>query len=133
MKHRLAAFTLTVLAPVLAAVMTTFPGVAAAADDHHKPTKGGIFVAGKEADYELVAKPTVLQLYVSDHGKARNLSKVSAKLTLLSGTEKQEVELKPAGDKLEATGTFKVAAGTKVVAVVSDGGKALGTARFTLK
>ena len=32
-------------------------------------------------------------------------AKASAKLTLLSGAEKQEVELKPAGDKLEATGS----------------------------
>jgi hypothetical protein len=68
-----------------------------------------------------------------DHGKPRSVAKASEKLTLLSGTEKQEVELKPAGDKLEATGTFKVAAGTKAVAVVTDGGKTLGTARFTLK
>ena len=39
----------------------------------------------------------------------------------------------PAGDRLEATGSFKVAAGTKVVAVAQLGGKPLGSARFTLK
>lgn len=88
---------------------------------------------GKQADFELVARPDVLQLYLSDHGKPMDASKATAKLTLLAGTEKQEVELKPAGDKLEAAGSFKVAAGTKVVAVVSNGGKTLGTARFTLK
>ena len=55
-----------------------------------------------------------------------------AKVTLLTGTEKQEVELKPAGDKLEATGSFKVRAGTKAVAVVTVAGKP-ATARFTLK
>ena len=60
-------------------------------------------------------------------------SKAAAKLTLLAGTEKTEVELKPAGDKLEAKGSFKVAAGTKAVAVVTNAGKTLGTARFTLK
>ena len=37
------------------------------------------------------------------------------------------------GDKLEAKGSFKVAAGTKVVAVVTNDGKSLGTVRFTLK
>ena len=59
--------------------------------------------------------------------------KASAKVTLLAGTEKQEVELKHAGDKLEAKGDFKVGPGTKAVAVVSNNGKTLGTARFTLR
>jgi len=117
----------------LVATLTGVYAPVSVANDDHKPMKGGIVVPGKEADYELVAKPTVLQLYVQDHGKLRDVSKASAKLTLLSGSNKQEVELKPAGDKLEATGSFKVDAGTKVVAVVSDGGKVLGTARFTLK
>jgi hypothetical protein len=84
-------------------------------------------------DYELVAKPTMIQLYLSDHGKAADVSKATAKLTLLSGTEKQEVELKPAGNKLEATGAFKVGPGTKVVAVVTIAGKPAGTVRFALK
>ncbi|MGQ3052263.1 MAG: hypothetical protein ACT6S0_10805 [Roseateles sp.] len=106
----------------------------ALAGGNHQPMKGGIVAPGKAADYELVAKPTVLQLYVQDHGsKLRDVSKASAKLTLLAGKEKQEVDLKPAGDKLEATGAFNVAPGTKVIAVVTDAGKPLGTARFVLK
>ena len=56
----------------------------------------------------------------------------SAKITLLTGSEKQEIELKPAGNKLEATGSFKVGPGTKAVAVVTIAGKA-ATARFSLK
>ena len=44
----------------------------------------------------------------------------------------QEVELKPVGDKLEAKGSFKVPAGTKVVAVVVLDGKS-STARFVQK
>lgn len=116
------------------AASATFSPARAAGEHDHKPTRGGVVAAGKEADYELVAKPTTLQLYVGDHGKPRNVSKASAKVTLLSGSEKQDVELKPVGaDRLEATGTFKVGPGTKVVAVVTDGGKTLGTARFTLK
>lgn len=51
---------------------------------------------------------------------------------MLTGAEKQEVELKPAGDKLEATGSFKVGPGTKAVAVMTINGKP-ATARFTLK
>ncbi len=105
----------------------------AAGDKHdHKPLHGGVVVEVKDMDYELVAKPTVIQLHLRDHGKAADLSKATAKLTLLTGTEKQEVELKPAGDKLEATGSFKVGPGTKAVAVVTVNGKP-ATARFTLK
>jgi hypothetical protein len=105
----------------------------AAGDKHdHKPLHGGVVVEVKDMDYELVAKPTVIQLHLRDHGKAADLSKATAKLTLLTGTEKQEVELKPVGDKLEATGSFKVGPGTKAVAIVTVAGKP-STARFTLK
>lgn len=105
---------------------------AAGSHDDHTPQHGGIMVGGKTMDFELVAKPDVLQLYLSDHGKPMDASKATAKLTLLAGTEKQEVELTPGGDKLEAKGSFKVPAGTKVVAVVKLAGKA-STARFVLK
>jgi len=112
-------------------------GAYAAADKHdhaheHKPMHGGVVVEVKDMDYELVAKATTLQLYLRDHGKPADVSKASAKLTLLTGAEKQEVELKPAGDKLEANGAFKVGPGTKAVAVVTVAGKP-STARFTLK
>jgi hypothetical protein len=98
----------------------------------HKPLHGGVVVEVKDMDYELVAKPTAIQLYLRDHGKAVDIAKASAKITLLTGTEKQEAALKPAGDKLEAVGTFKLAPGTKAVAVLMIGGKP-STARFTLK
>lgn len=115
------------------AVASASPAIAQKAAHDHVAKHGGVLVEGKEADYELVARPEVIHLYVSDHGKTKDLSKASAKLTLLSGTDKQDIQLRPAGDKLEALGTFKVGAGTKAVAVVTDGGKTLGTARFTLK
>ena len=122
------------LATLLAFAAIAISGHALAAEnDHHGPVHGGIFVEGKQADFELVAKPDVIHLYVKDHGKPMSVAKASAKLTLLSGSKKQEVVLAPAGDKLEAKGTFKVLAGTKVVAVVTNEGKSLGTARFTLK
>ena len=98
----------------------------------HKQLHGGVVVEVKDIDYELVAKPTVIQLHLRDHGKPADVSKATAKVTMLSGTEKQEVELKPAGDKLEASGNFKVGAGTKAVAVVSVAGKA-ATVRFSIK
>jgi hypothetical protein len=123
---------------LIAAITFAVAGTAHAAGekhDHaheHKPIHGGVVVEVKDMDYELVAKATTLQLYLRDHGKPADVSKASAKVTLLTGTEKQEVELKPAGDKLEATGSYKVGPGTKAVAVVTINGKP-ATARFTLK
>lgn len=46
--------------------------------------------------------------------------------------DKQDVELKPAGDKFEAKGTLKVSGGAMAVAQVNIGGKSI-TARFVLK
>jgi hypothetical protein len=116
-----------------AAIAFALAGAAHAAGSHdHSPKHGGVVTEVKDIDYELVAKPAAIQLYLRDHGKPVDLSKATAKVTLLTGTEKQEVELKPAGDKLEATGTFKVGPGTKAVAVVTVNGKP-ATARFTVK
>ncbi len=98
----------------------------------HAPKHGGVVVEVKDMDYELVARAGVVQLYLRDHGQKVDISKASAKLTLLTGSEKQEIELKPAGDRLEATGSFKVGPGSKAVAVVTVAGKP-ATARFTLK
>jgi hypothetical protein len=104
-----------------------------AGDDHHDAKYGGVVAQTKAFDAELVAKPAMLQLYLREHGgKPIEVSKSSAKVTLLTGSDKQEVELKPAGDKLEAAGNFKIGAGTKAVAVVNHAGKP-ATARFTLK
>ncbi len=101
-------------------------------DAAHKPIQGGVLSTAKDVDYELVAKPDVLQLYVRDHGKPVDVSKTTAKVTLLSGADKQEVELKPTEDKLEAKGTFKISPGTKVVAQVISAGKT-SSVRFVLK
>jgi hypothetical protein len=124
---------------LLASITLALAGTAFAAGDkhnhahEHKPLHGGVVVEVKDIDYELVAKPTVIQLHLRDHGKPSDISKASAKLTLLTGSEKQEVELKPVGNKLEATGTFKAGPGTKAVAVVTIAGKPAGTVRFALK
>lgn len=123
---------------LVASIILALAGSAFAAGDHHhaaddhKPMHGGVVTPTKLMDFELVAKPTVIQLHLRDHGKPMDASQAKGKLTLLSGTDKQEVELKPAGDRLEATGSFKVGPGTKAVAVVTVGGKT-ATARFTLK
>lgn len=123
------------LTQVIAALVLAASGTAFAAEDHGhdvKPLQGGIVAVVKDIEYELVARPDTLQLHLRDHGKVVDVSQASAKLTLLSGADKQEVELKPVGNKLEAKGSFKVAANSKVVAVVSLAGKS-ASARFVLK
>jgi len=123
---------------LLGALALALSGTAFAAGDHdhaheHKPLHGGVVAEAKDIDFELVARPAAIQLHLRDHGKPMDISKASAKLTLLAGAAKQEVVLAPAGDKLEATGDFKVEAGTKAVAVLTLQGKPAATARFVLK
>lgn len=121
----------------LAAVSLSISGLAFAAGSHehghaHKPLHGGVVSEVKDMDYELVVKPDLIQLHLRDHGKPVDVSKSNAKLTILVGTDKQEVELKPAGSQLEATGSFKLA-NSKIVALISVPGKAPATVRFVLK
>lgn len=99
----------------------------------HEATHGGIRLESKVMDMEIVAKTDVIQLYVSDHGKPLKIDGAKAKVTLLNGAEKTEIELQPAGDKFEAKGTFKVSKGTKGIALVTLAGKPGTTARFTMQ
>jgi hypothetical protein len=108
---------------------------AAGGHDHaheHTALHGGVVAEAKDIDFELVAKPNSLRLHVRDHGKPVDVSKASAKLTLLTGGVKQDIALKPSGDKLEAMGQFKVA-GAKAVALVTLPGKPTVTVRFVLR
>ncbi|BDU56023.1 MULTISPECIES: hypothetical protein [unclassified Limnohabitans] len=97
-----------------------------------QPMHGGVVTEVKDIEYEFVARADALQLYLRDHGKPVNITKASAKVTMLSGGEKQEVELKPTGDKLEAVGKFNTLVGTKIVVQVINTSK-VATVRFTLK
>ena len=108
-------------------------GAVFAQKDDHTAKHGGIFVETKALDFEIVAKPDIIQVYVADHGKPVKLDGAKGKVTLLNGSEKTEVDLAPAGDKLEAKGSFKVAKGTKGIATVALAGKSAATARFEVK
>lgn len=128
MKHKLFA----VLAS--AAILSTPLAFAQGGHDHHTAQYGGVVTEVKETQYELVAKPDSITIYVDDHGKKVDTKGASAKVTLLNGSEKTEVTLAPAGEnKLEAKGSYKVEKGTKAVAVVSLSGKPAQSARFTVK
>jgi hypothetical protein len=122
------------LLPLLFACTFSLP--AHAQDKHgdsHAPKHGGVVVETKAADLELVAKSDVITIYPSDHGKPMKLTSGTGKLTVFNGNEKSEAPLTLVGDRLEAKGSFKVAAGTKVLAEVALNGKPAVAARFTLK
>lgn len=118
------------LIPLLAASALALPVVAA---EDHAPKFGGVVVETKAGDLELVAKPELIVIHVSDHGKPMKLTSATGKVTVFNGSDKTEAPLALAGDKLEAKGSFKVGAGTKVLAEVALNGKPAASARFTLK
>ena len=114
-------------------LVMSFSGIVYAAGGHDlKPVFGGAVTEVKDITYELVATADSLLLYLSDHGKPVDITRSTAKATILQGAEKQEVELKMAGPRFEATGSFKIA-NAKVVVTVSQPGKAPVNIRFTLK
>ena len=113
-------------------------GALAASDHSHgveaKPLHGGIVAVASDLEFELLAKADGVTLYVRDHGKPALTLGASAKLTILSGSDKAEAALVPAGDnKLEAKGSYKLGAGTKFVATVSLQGKNPVNVRFVSK
>ncbi|MBT9525158.1 MAG: hypothetical protein IV105_07850 [Rhizobacter sp.] len=119
------------LLPLFVAASTlALPSFAA---EDHAPKHGGVVMETKAGDLELVAKPDVIVIHVSDHGKPMKLTSGTGKVTVFNGNDKTEAPLALVGDKLEAKGSFKVAAGAKVLAEVSLNGKPAVSARFTVK
>ncbi len=128
------------LGPLLALAISTFAPAASAADDHkhgetaHAGHHGGVVATAGHTEYELVAKPDLLTIYVSKEEKPLSTTGASATLTLLVGKEKASATLAPAGDnRLEAKGTFKLAPGARVVATIALFGQKAEQVRFTLR
>lgn len=126
-------------ARLVAALALAISGAAWAAGDHahahdHQPLHGGVVVEAGDIDFELVARADAITLHVRDHGKPASTRGATARLTLLTGSEKTEATLAPAGDnRLEARGSFKVVSGSKVVATVALAGRKPLNVRFALK
>lgn len=118
------------LIPLLAASAFALPVVAA---EDHTPKFGGVVVETRVGDLELVAKSELIVIHVSDHGKPMKLTSATGKVTVFNGSDKIEAPLTMTGDKLEAKGSFKVVAGTKLLAEVALNGKPAVSARFTIK
>jgi hypothetical protein len=97
-----------------------------------KAQHGGVVAMANDLSFELVAQGPNTTLYLFDHDKPLEAKSFSGKLTRLSGSQKTEVELKPAGaNRLEAA--VSVSKGDKVVATLTSGDKKSHTVRFSLK
>jgi len=105
------------LTPLLALLSLLAMPLAMAHGDA-KPKHGGQVQAASDLNFELVAQPGGVLLYLEDHDQPLSSAGFSGKLTVLLDGAKSDAPLKPAGDnKLLAAG-LKLAAGAKAVAVV---------------
>lgn len=120
------------LMALLAAGLTALSFHGAQAHGDAKPKHGGIIQTANDMSFELVAQADGAAIYIEDHEKAVSVAGAGGKITVLNGADKAEVELKPAGDKLEAKG-IKLAAGSKVVASVITADKKTISVRFSVK
>ena len=112
------------LLTIITAVTVSLFSITAAAHGDNKPKHGGLVKEVNEIQYELVAKPDQITIYVFDHGEKITLKDASGKLTLLVGKIKTEVPLIAGGDNmLVAKGSFNVSKGTKALAVIKIAGK----------
>ena len=123
--------------PLWVAATLAFAATAFAAEPHShgaKPQHGGIVAEASDIEFELVAKADTITLHVRDHGKALATQGATGKVTVLSGNNKAESVLAPAGEnRLQAKGAFNVGPGTKLVATVALQGRKPINMRFGLK
>lgn len=95
---------------------------------------GGVVSEAKHLTFELVPQPDNVTLHVRDHGQPVRAEGGSARLTLLSGTAKSSLDLRPSGvGQLSAPLQQPIAAGSKVVALVKLPGKSPTQVRFAIK
>lgn len=120
------------LMAMLAAGLAALSFNAAHAHGDAKPKHGGIVQTANDMSFELVTQADGAAIYIEDHEKAVSVGGASGKLTVLSGADKAEADLKPAGDKLEAKG-IKLSPGSKVVASVTTADKKTISVRFSVK
>ncbi len=116
------------------AVFALGASTTAIADGNHHSKYGGVVAVVKDVQYELVTKPDSIAVFIEDHGKKVDTKGATAKLTLLTGGDKTEIALVPAGENgLEAKGAYRVSTGTKAVATITLAGKPAVNARFEMK
>lgn len=118
-----------------ALIATALGSPALAGPEHdHGPRHGGIAREVRNVTYELVVKPDLMTLHVSDHGKPIPTQGAKAEATIYAGNEKTAVTLEPAGDnRLAARGSFKGGVGVRVAVTVTLAGNVQDKVTFNLK
>jgi len=100
----------------------SLPTAALAHAEHGQPQFGGVVAEAGEAQFEVVGRDGKLVVHVTNHGAPLDTVGATGKLTVLSGTNKQDIQLKPAGgNRLEGVGSY--AAGAKLLLQVQLPGK----------
>ena len=100
----------------------SLPTAALAHAEHGQPQFGGVVAEAGEAQFEVVGRDGKLVVHVTNHGAPLDTVGATGKLTVLSGTSKQDIQLKPAGgNRLEGAGSY--AAGAKLLLQVQLPGK----------
>ncbi len=100
----------------------SLPTAALAHAEHGQPQFGGVVAEAGEAQFEIVGKDGKLVVHVTNHGAPLDTVGATGKLTVLSGANKQDIQLKPAGgNRLEGAGSY--AAGAKLLLQVQLLGK----------
>lgn len=112
--------------------LATLPFTALAHENHGQPVHGGVVAEAGEAQFELVAQGDKAVIHVSQHGTPLSTAGATGKLTLLVGTSKTDVDLKPAGNnRLE--GQTRLPAGAKALITIQLQGKKPLSARTAIK
>ena len=100
--------------------------------EHGQPQHGGIHAEAGEAQFEIVAREGKLTVYVTSHGAPLDTAGASGKLTVLAGTAKSDIDLKPAGSNL-LQGVGSLPAGAKLLVNVQLAGRKSLQARAAMK
>ncbi len=96
------------------------------------PKHGGVVQMAQDLTFEIVKQGDGAAIYVEDHGEAMDVAGVQGRLTVLSGGDKKQAELKPAGgNRLEARG-IALSSGAKAVAVITTASGQAISVRFVL-
>ena len=110
MKHAISA--------ALALALSTAVAAPVLAHGFSKPQHGGIVTTSGETLFELVAKPTGVQLYVIDDDEPVSAVAMTATLNTSVGGKMQSVALKPAtGNRFDGP-AMKLKPGAKVAVMV---------------